>query len=64
MQLQDWEGLRPLLLEYSETLISKGRQQAVIAWIQQFPGDMLANDPWLLFWYAKATISLDPNRSA
>ncbi|TXK98109.1 hypothetical protein BMR08_02620 [Methylococcaceae bacterium CS2] len=64
LQLQDWEGLRPLLLEYSETLISKGRQQAVIAWIQQFPGDMLANDPWLLFWYAKATISLDPNRSA
>ncbi|MCK5354073.1 MAG: hypothetical protein KAJ63_03070, partial [Methyloprofundus sp.] len=64
MQLQDWQGLRPLLLEHSETLINNGRHQKVIAWIQQLPDEMLTNDPWLLYWYSAAIIPLDPKRSS
>lgn len=62
--LQDWKSLKPLLLEHSETLINNGRHHTVIAWIEHLPEAMLANDPWLLYWYASAIKPLDPNRTA
>ena len=64
LQLQDWSGLKRLLLEHSENFINNGRHHAVISWIEYLPAEMLANDPWLLYWYAVATKPLAPNQSA
>ena len=64
LHLQDWSGLKTLLLKQSESLINNGRHHAVIIWIQQLPEEMLASDPWLLYWFAVATKPFDPGRSA
>jgi len=61
--LQDWSRLKPLLLKYSEQLINQGRHHAVRTWIEYLPKEMLANDPWLLFWYAVAIKPTDPSQS-
>ena len=41
LQLQDWSGLKPLLLKHSESLINNGRHHAVITWIEHLPKAML-----------------------
>ncbi len=64
LQLQDWTGLKPLLLIHSESLINNGRHHVVIKWMQHLPDEMLNNDSWLLYWYASAIKSLDSNRAA
>ncbi|MGR8999348.1 MAG: hypothetical protein ACU88J_09905 [Gammaproteobacteria bacterium] len=64
VQLQDWKGLKSMLLEQSETLINNGRHSAVIEWMQQLPDEMIINDPWLMYWYASAIKPLDSNRCA
>ncbi len=64
LQLQDWSGLKPLLLEYSEDLINSGRHHAVITWVEHLPNELLECDPWLLYWYAAAIKPHDPIRSA
>lgn len=63
VHLQDWEGLKPVLLECSETLINSGRHSSVIAWMQQLPDEILKNDPWLLYWYAAGISTSDPHQS-
>ena len=64
LQLEDWVGLKSVIIEHSENLINTGRHHAVITWIQQLPEEMLVTDPWLLYWFAVATKPFDPSRSA
>ncbi|MCK5354889.1 MAG: hypothetical protein KAJ63_07195, partial [Methyloprofundus sp.] len=64
LQMQDWSGLKALLVKHSESFINNGRYQAVNTWIGQLPDEMLDNDPWLLFWYAVAIKPFNPNHSA
>jgi len=64
LQLQDWSGLKTVLITHAKSLIDNGRHHAVIRWVESLPNDVLACDAWLQFWYAVAIKPLSPNRSA
>ena len=50
----DWDILEPIIIRHAPLLLEQGRSALLAAWLDEFPRDQLASNPWLLFWYGMA----------
>jgi DNA-binding SARP family transcriptional activator len=59
----DWEALSQLVLSQGKTLVSQGRYQTMLEWLRALPGEVLEEDPWLLYWKGVCLIPFSPAES-
>ena len=53
-QAGDWHGLAWLILRKAPALTGQGRDTALHNWLEALPPQMMADDPWLLYWMGMA----------
>jgi len=56
-QAGDLGSLARLILSRAEFLVAQGRYQTLLEWLQALPGEIVENEPWLLYWKG---IALNP----
>jgi ATP/maltotriose-dependent transcriptional regulator MalT len=57
---QDWEGLKVLVLREARSLITVGRHQTLIQWLNFLPPTAFENTPWLWYWRGLARLPFNP----
>lgn len=57
---QDWDGLVRLILGQAQSLILQGRNQTLQKWIEDIPGKIVENTPWLLYWLGVCCLQFKP----
>ena len=60
---EDWAKLAVLIRRHATALLAEGRGQTLLDWIGRLPGDVVNDDPWLLYWHAVAMLPLDAGKS-
>lgn len=59
-QTQSWAELAELIKSQAETIEKQGRYQTLQEWLSVLPQDLIAGDPWLLYWSGMAQLPTDP----
>jgi LuxR family maltose regulon positive regulatory protein len=59
----DWEALSRLILSQGKSLVAQGRYQTILEWLGALPGEMLEEEPWLLYWRGVCLIPFSPVES-
>lgn len=57
---QDWSSLESILLQEAAGLISAGRHQTLLQWLDLFPEKIFESSPWLLYWRGLARLPFNP----
>lgn len=57
--LQNVEQLTLLISQHGRSLVQTGKWQTLLRWYNAIPAEVLATQPWLLFWLASATMPMD-----
>jgi len=52
----EWEGLVGLILAQAGPMVAQGRNRPLEEWLQAIPAEILAGDPWLLYWLGVCTM--------
>ena len=47
---EDWEALARVILSQARFLFLQGRNQTLLEWLGSLPKEVLASEPWLLYW--------------
>ncbi len=55
-----WPELESLIVEQAQSLINRGWQRTLSAWLDAFPAGHLASNPWLQYWRGSAWLPFDP----
>ncbi|MCM8621625.1 MAG: hypothetical protein NFW16_07765 [Candidatus Accumulibacter sp.] len=55
-----WDDLQRLVTEHAPSLLTRGWQRTLSAWLQALPQDRLAGDPWFCYWQGAALAPFDP----
>jgi len=55
-----WDELQRFIVENASSLLDRGWHRTVSAWLNAFPGDTVAGDPWLSFWQGAAVLPFEP----
>jgi ATP/maltotriose-dependent transcriptional regulator MalT/DNA-binding SARP family transcriptional activator len=58
----DWESMRSLIHAQAPEWMRQGRAQALSDWIEILPHELRERDPWLEYWYGRASIYVEPDR--
>jgi ATP/maltotriose-dependent transcriptional regulator MalT len=56
----DWKGLVALILKEAPALLASGRHRALEGWLTCLPAEILAGDPWLLYWTGMCRLPFSP----
>ena len=59
----DWEALSRLILSQAGSLVAQGRYQTLLEWLGALPGEILGDNPWLLYWRGVCLIPFSPAES-
>jgi LuxR family transcriptional regulator, maltose regulon positive regulatory protein len=57
---QDFGGATRIVLQRAAGLISQGRWEVVVSWIESLPKDQVSGNSWLLHWHGIAMIAIAP----
>ncbi|WON74181.1 BTAD domain-containing putative transcriptional regulator [Nitrosospira sp. Is2] len=57
---QHWEGLRDLILREASGLITAGRHQTLLQWLNWLPQVEFEHTPWLWYWRGLARLPFNP----
>jgi len=49
-KIEEWEGMIRLISKEAPAMLSQGRHRVLKEWLQSIPGQILEDQPWLLFW--------------
>jgi len=58
-----WDGLIRLILKHAPLMISQGRNQTLIQWLNNIPNETRDNHPWLLYWMGECKLHFNPSQS-
>ncbi len=56
----DWSGIARLSLNRAQSLIAQGRSHTLEAWLKALPSALLAQTPWLLYWFGVCRLPFAP----
>jgi DNA-binding SARP family transcriptional activator len=56
LHAQEWQGLTGLILKNAPVLMSDTRAATLGKWLAALPADLVAEDPWLLYWSGASRI--------
>ena len=59
----DWNGLTRLVVIHASALVAQGRARTIGEWLENMPGELIARDPWLLYWFGVSRMSHDLHES-
>jgi len=59
-EVGDWEALSKLILSQAKSLVAQGRYLTVLEWLRELPEEVLAENPWLLYWKGVCLIPFSP----
>lgn len=62
-KLEDWPALAGLIRSCAPSFMAQNRLMVLQQWLNSLPPDMLASDPWLLFWSGQCLMPFDPFKS-
>lgn len=60
MEGQDWPALKNLTLQHAEQLLSQGRGETLVRWVEAMSPEVRDSDPWLAYWVANARFASAP----
>lgn len=63
MEAADWDGMTQLILNTAPVFASEGRSEAVHAWLESIPGEILEGVPGLLYWKGVCLLLHSPPQS-
>lgn len=55
-----WADLERLVIEQAQSLVTRGWQRTLSAWLEALPEDRVEGDPWLCYWQGAALAPYDP----
>lgn len=47
-----WDDLQCLIIEHAASLVDRGWQRTLAAWLDALPADRVRSNPWLCYWQA------------
>lgn len=59
----DLKSLIPLILKWAPSLIRQGRYQTLHNYLEFIPGEVLSDDPWMLYWSGVCRLPFHPDES-
>jgi ATP/maltotriose-dependent transcriptional regulator MalT len=59
----DGEALSRLILSQAKSLVTQGRYQTMLEWLGALPGEVLGDNPWLLYWRGVCLLPFSPAES-
>ncbi len=62
-RIGDWPAAAGLLLTQVPYLLAQGRWQTALQWLQALPQEIVAVEPWLLYWLGAAQLVVGPARA-
>jgi LuxR family maltose regulon positive regulatory protein len=62
-EIGDWNGLSRTVQKLAPPLVRQGREGTLAEWLEFLPGEILEEDPWLLYWRGMARLSSRPGES-
>ncbi|HSQ53694.1 MAG TPA: AAA family ATPase, partial [Candidatus Bathyarchaeia archaeon] len=62
-EIGDWNGLSRIVQKLAPPLVRQGREGTLAEWLEFLPGEILEEDPWLLYWRGVARLSSRPGES-
>ena len=54
-----WDDLQCLIIEHAASLVDRGWQRTLSAWLDALPEDRVTSDPWLGYWQGAALVPLN-----
>ncbi|MCC6194142.1 MAG: AAA family ATPase [Burkholderiales bacterium] len=58
----EWESMRSSILVHALEWARQGRAQVLSEWIEALPQAIREGDPWLVYWFGRAWIFVQPHR--
>ncbi len=58
-----WNSIADIIYREAASLLDQGRHKTLIKWLELLPEEMLAENPWLLFWKGNCFLPYDQNIS-
>ena len=62
-EIGDLDGFARVLRKQAPSLVRQGREGTLAEWLEVLPGEILEEDPWLLYWRGMAKLSSRPGDS-
>jgi DNA-binding SARP family transcriptional activator len=62
-QAGDWTELARLILSQAPSLLTQARNLTLLEWLGALPGEVLDNEPWLLYWKGVGVLYFSPAES-
>jgi LuxR family maltose regulon positive regulatory protein len=59
----DWASAMKMIRQQAPDMLQQGRWQTVKTWIDVLPENVVANDPWLLYWRGACDIAVMPEQA-
>jgi ATP/maltotriose-dependent transcriptional regulator MalT/DNA-binding SARP family transcriptional activator len=63
VEAQAWDRASALIVAHASTLLSTGRWQTLVQWIEALPEHLRDGEAWLNYWLASAQAQTDPVRA-
>ena len=59
VRARNWPTLLQLIFRHGMRLLAQGHAATVRNWVEEFPAETYANDPWLTYWSGAASLSVN-----
>ncbi|MDP3016723.1 MAG: AAA family ATPase, partial [Deltaproteobacteria bacterium] len=59
--IEDWGAMGQLVMKQAPLMLAQGRYRTLEEWLDSLPGEILKNDPWLLYWKGGSRLPFDPS---
>lgn len=59
--IEDWGAMGQLIMKQAPLMLAHGRYRTLEEWLDSLPGEILKNDPWLLYWKGASRSPFDPS---
>jgi ATP/maltotriose-dependent transcriptional regulator MalT/DNA-binding SARP family transcriptional activator len=56
---EDWNNLTRLVVTHAGVLAMQGRARTIEEWLENIPGEIIIQNPWLLYWLGVSRMSHD-----
>jgi LuxR family transcriptional regulator, maltose regulon positive regulatory protein len=58
--LNEWGEMVRLIMQLAPSMIEQGRYRPLADWLNSLPGQMIEDNPWLLYWKGTSLFPFDP----
>ena len=58
--LGDWGAMVQIIMRQAPSMLDQGRYRSLGEWLDSLPGDLVIDDPWLLYWKGTSRFPFDP----